>query len=98
MTGIGRWKKSPAFTVHVRTLTAAETVTRVKAIGSQTVLDALVHVDGVSVKPDAVSARIVRDGAVMPVDLPGIVNNGSTTSNYALQAGDRLFIQVKVAK
>lgn len=87
-----------AFTVHVRTLTAAEKVTRVKLAGSQTVIDALAHADGVSLKPDAISVWVVREGAVMPVDLGGITLKGETKTNYQIRAGDQLFVQAKAAK
>ncbi len=99
-------KKPPAapakggaeFTVHVRTLTAAEKVVRVKDTGNSTVLDALANADGVTIKPDAVSVWVVRDGAVLPVDLGAITQQGVTKTNYVLKSGDQLFVQVKAVK
>jgi RNA polymerase sigma factor (sigma-70 family) len=88
-----------AFTVHVRPLTAAEQVVRVKATGSHTVLDGLLHAAGVmTIKADELSVWVVRDQKVLPVDLPGILQRGVTTTNYQLVAGDQLFVQVKVGK
>jgi RNA polymerase sigma factor (sigma-70 family) len=85
------------FTVHVRTLTAAEKVIRVKATGKETVLEGLTHAADVSIKSDALSVWVVRDKTVLPVDLPAITN-GDAKTNYALKAGDKLFVQVKAAK
>ncbi|MBN9120061.1 MAG: sigma-70 family RNA polymerase sigma factor [Planctomycetes bacterium] len=86
------------FAVHIRTLAAAEKVIRVKATGKETVLAGLVYAaDDVSIKSDALSVWVVRDGAVLAVDLPAILK-GDTKTNYALKVGDQLFVQVKPAK
>jgi len=42
-----------------------------------------------------VSVWVVREGAVLPVDLAGITKNGDTKTNHALKAGDQLFVQVE---
>ncbi len=91
-------KVGEAFTVHVRTLTAAEKVIRVKATGNETVLDSLVHVPGGPIKPEGVSVWVVRDEAILPVDLVAITKRGATGTNYQLKAGDQLFIQAKPSK
>ena len=92
-------KEAAMFTVHVRTLTAAEKVIRVKATGKETVLEGLVYAaDDVPLKSDGVSVWVVRDKVLLPVDLPGITKNGVTKTNYVLKAGDQLFVQVKPAK
>jgi hypothetical protein len=86
------------FTIHIRTLTAAEKVIRVKATGKQTVLEGLVHAaDDVSIKSDALSVWVVREKTVLPVDLPAILK-GDAKTNHVLKAGDQLFVQVKPAK
>jgi hypothetical protein len=86
------------FTVHIRTLTAAEKAIRVRATGKETVLEGLVHAaDDVSIKSDALSVWVVRDKAILSVDLPAILKGDSKT-NYGLKAGDQLFVQVKPGK
>jgi hypothetical protein len=87
------------YTIHVRTLTAAEKVIRVKVAGNDTVLEGLVYAaDDVPLKSDRVNVWIVRGGEILPVDLPGIIKKGKTETNYQLKAGDRLFIQAKAEK
>lgn len=87
------------FTVHIRTLTAAEKVVKVKATGKETILEAIVYAaDDVPVKSDAVSVWVVRGKEVLPVDLLGILKNGETKTNYVLKAGDQVFVQAKPAK
>lgn len=86
------------FTVHVRTLAAAEKVIRVKAANGETVLEALAHAaKDVSLKSDSLSAWVARDKELLPVDLPGLLK-GETGTNYVMKAGDKLFVQVKSAK
>jgi uncharacterized protein (TIGR03067 family) len=86
------------FTVHVRTLTAAEKVIRVKATGKETVLEGLVHAaDDVPIKSEGVSVWVVRDKTVLPVDLPAILK-GDAKTNHTLKTGDQLFVQAKPAK
>jgi Asp-tRNA(Asn)/Glu-tRNA(Gln) amidotransferase C subunit len=70
------------FTVHIRTMTAAEKVVKVKATGNETILEAIVYAaDDVPVKSDAVSVWIVRGKEVLPVDLPAILKNGEVKTN-----------------
>jgi RNA polymerase sigma factor (sigma-70 family) len=86
------------FSVHVRTLTAAEKVIRVKATGKETVLEGLVHAaDDVPIKSEGVNVWVVRDKTVLPVDLPAILK-GDAKTNHLLKAGDQLFVQAKPAK
>jgi predicted DNA-binding protein (UPF0251 family) len=87
---------SPAFTVHIRTLSAAEKVVRVKATAKETVLDAMFYAnDDVSFQKDTLSVWIVRDGKRLPVDLLAITQNNDAKTNYTLQPGDQLFVQVQ---
>jgi RNA polymerase sigma factor (sigma-70 family) len=86
------------FTIHVRTLTAAEKVIRVKATGKETVVDALAHAaDDVPIKADAASVWVVRNGSILPVDLAAITK-GDAKTNHALKPGDQLFVQAKAGK
>jgi RNA polymerase sigma factor (sigma-70 family) len=92
-------KDEPAFTVHVRPQLAAEKVIRVKATGKETVLEGLAYAaEDMGLKPDTLSVWVVRDKAVLPVDLAAITQKGDPKTNYALKAGDQLFVQVKVGK
>lgn len=91
-------KGDAAFTVYIRTLTAAEKVIRVRATGKETVLEGLVHAaDDVSIKSDALSVWVVRDKTVLSVDLPALLKGDSKT-NYVIKPGDQLFVQVKPGK
>jgi RNA polymerase sigma factor (sigma-70 family) len=86
------------FTVHVRTLTAAEKVHKVKHT-NQTILEAIVYAaDDVPVKSDTVSVWIVRGKEVLTVDLPAILKTGETKTNYVIKPGDQVFVQAKPAK
>src|SRR5207237_331634 len=61
------------FTVHVRPLAAAEKVIRVKATGKETVLEGLAYAaEDMAIKADALTVWVVRDKAVLPVDLAAI--------------------------
>jgi RNA polymerase sigma factor (sigma-70 family) len=92
-------KDGEAFTVHVRPLAAAEKVIHVKATGKETVLEGLAYAaEDMAIKPDAVSVWVVRDKTILPVDLASITQKGDARTNYALKAGDQLFVQVKVSK
>jgi uncharacterized protein (TIGR03067 family) len=86
----------PVFTVHVRPLTEAEKVVRVKATGKETVLVGLEHAtDLAPFKSSEVNVWIVRGKEVLPVDLPAITRNTDTKTNYTLKPGDQLFVQIK---
>ncbi|QJX00489.1 sigma-70 family RNA polymerase sigma factor [Frigoriglobus tundricola] len=84
--------------IHIRTLTAAEKVIQVKATGNESILDILVHIPGPAIKPEGVSVWVVRDEAILPVDLVAITKRGEVRTNYQLKAGDRLFLQAKPSK
>jgi RNA polymerase sigma factor (sigma-70 family) len=87
------------FTVHVRTLTAAEKVIRVKVTGKETVLGGLVYAaDDIAIMTGSVNVWLVRGKKVLPVDLPAITQKGDARTNYTLQIGDQLFVQAKPAK
>src|SRR5262249_53213901 len=93
-------KEGESFTLHVRLLDAPEKVTTLKA-DRLPVLAALGKAgDAVPLirGPEGLSVWVVRDKALMPVDLDGIVNKGETKTNYVLKPGDRLFVQVKLGK
>jgi RNA polymerase sigma factor (sigma-70 family) len=88
-------KEGEAFTVHVRPLTAAEKVIRVKATGKESVLEGLTYAaEDMAIKSDAVSVWVVRDKAVLPVDLAAI-RKGDAKTNYSLKPGDQLFVQAR---
>jgi RNA polymerase sigma factor (sigma-70 family) len=92
-------KEGEAFTVHIRTLLAAEKVIRVKATGKETVLEGLAYAaEDMAIKPEALSVWVVRDKEVMPIDLAGITQWGDTKTNYVLKPGDQLFVQARVGK
>ena len=98
--GAGAPDAGPVFTVHVRTLTAAEKVIRVKATGQEKVLEALVYAaDDVSIKSDGVSVWVVRDKTVLPVDLPAITKSGDAKTNYVRSSpATNFLVQAKPAK
>ena len=88
-----------AFTVHVRPLTEAEKVVRVKATGKETVLEGLAYATEVApIKSSEVSVWVVRDKEVLPVDLPAITRGTDAKTNYTLKSGDQLFVQIKPGK
>jgi hypothetical protein len=92
-------KGGEAFTVHIRTLLAAEKVISVKATGKETVLEGLAYAaEDMAIKPEALSVWVVRDKAVLPVDLAAITQKGETRTNYVLKPGDQLFVQARVGK
>jgi len=92
-------KEGIVFTVHVRTLTAPEKTIRVKATGKETVLEGLVYAaDDAPITSGGVNVWVVRDKAILPVNLPGILKGGEMKTNYTLKAGDQLFVQVKAEK
>jgi hypothetical protein len=92
-------KDGEVYTIHVRPLAAAEKVIRVKATGSETVLEGLAYAaEDMAIKADSVSVWVVRVKEILPVDLAAITQKGDTKTNYVLKAGDQLFVQVKVGK
>lgn len=94
-----RGKDGNVFTVHVRPLTSPEKVIRVPATGKETILEGLAYAaDDMAIKPEALSVWVVRDKAILPVDLVAILQKGDGKTNFSLKAGDQLFVQVRVAK
>ena len=91
-------KEGEAFTVHVRTLTAAENVIRVPLTGKQKVSDALAAVSGnLPASPAKLEVWRVRGDSITRVELEK-GRQVEKDDDIALQAGDRLFVQVKPAK
>jgi polysaccharide export outer membrane protein len=75
-----------------------ERVIRLPVTGSETVLDAIAGVDGLTAAARQKSVRVfVRRTAsggeqVLPVDWAGIVRDGVTATNYQLRSGDRVYV------
>ncbi len=74
-----------------------EHVTRVPLTGNETVLDAVVYVEGLAAVVGKKSLRIARKSAsgphqVLPVDWKAITQHGVTKTNYQLLPGDRLYV------
>jgi polysaccharide export outer membrane protein len=66
--------------------------------GSETVLDAIGHINGLPVVADKRKVWVARRGPgdagqVMPVDWIGIVQRGATSTNYQLMPGDRIYVK-----
>ncbi len=95
----GEAKPGETFTVHVRLLDAPEKVVGLPA-GQLKVLEALNRAGDVPLirGPEGLSVWVVRDKAVLPVDLDAIVNKGEAATNHVLKVGDQLFVQVKLGK
>jgi protein involved in polysaccharide export with SLBB domain len=75
-----------------------DNVRRVPITGSDTVLDALGVVNGLS-QVSSTRMWIARpspsnptNGTILPVDYAGITQRGATATNYQIMPGDRLFI------
>jgi hypothetical protein len=86
------------FTIHIRPLSAAEKVVRVKATGKETVMEGLAYAaEDMAITPDALAVWVVRDKSVLAVDLAAIYR-GDAKTNHTLKPGDQLFVQVKVGK
>ena len=75
-----------------------DNIRRVPITGSDTVLDALSTVNGLSqvsskkmwiARPSAANSA---KGKILPVDYVGITQRGATATNYQILPGDRLFI------
>jgi RNA polymerase sigma factor (sigma-70 family) len=92
-------KDDASYTVHIRTQSAPEKVIRVKATGTQTVLEGLAYAaEDMAIKPEAVSVWVIREKALLSVDLAAITQKSDPKTNYQLKPGDQLFVQVKVGK
>jgi polysaccharide export outer membrane protein len=75
-----------------------DNVTRVPITGSETVLDAICQIGGLSqlsskkiwiARP---SASDPQQGTILPVDWDAITHRGATATNYQIMPGDRVFI------
>ena len=87
----------PEFSIHMRPLAAPERTIRVKATGKETIKEALAHAaQDMAIKPEALSAWVVRGKEILPIDLPGLLQKNETRTNHILKAGDQLFVQTKV--
>jgi RNA polymerase sigma factor (sigma-70 family) len=92
-------KDDASYTVHIRTQYAPEKVIRVKATGTQTVLEGLAYAaEDMAIKPEAISVWVIREKALLSVELAAITQNADPKTNYQLKPGDQLFVQVKVGK
>lgn len=66
---------------------------RLPFTGNETVLDAIAQIGGLPPVATKQKIWVVRPGCgVMPVDWNGIVKKGDTSTNYALQAKDTIYI------
>jgi protein involved in polysaccharide export with SLBB domain len=75
-----------------------EHVYRFPSRGNETVLDALSRVEGLPAVASKCGIYVVRQvtqgnlSQVLPVDWKGITQRGASSTNYALQAGDRIYV------
>jgi polysaccharide biosynthesis/export protein len=73
----------------------------VRSGGSETVLDALSGVAGLTEKLPGASLHLTRKGPdgqpdqVLPIDWLGIALQSDPKTNYQLQPGDRLYVGLK---
>lgn len=72
---------------------------RLPITGNETVLDALNYAGGLAPTASVPNVRLVRPGPpgtstaqVLPVNIPAIIQEGDTTTNYQLMPGDRLYV------
>ncbi|MEX0866744.1 MAG: polysaccharide biosynthesis/export family protein, partial [Pirellulales bacterium] len=78
-------------------------ITSILLQGHETILDAFVKIGNVKglTNKDVWLARPAENQAEyekrLPIDITGILNHGETKTNYALQAGDRIYIEDKAA-
>ena len=97
--GTKRTTDGNVFTIRVRPVMSPERVIRVPATGKETILEGLAYAaEDMAIKPEALSVWVVREKAILPVDLVAIVQRGDGKTNFTLKAGDQLFVQVRVAK
>jgi RNA polymerase sigma factor (sigma-70 family) len=98
---------SKVFYVIVTKLDGTQEIYRFPATGHNTVLDALLQVNGQHKTLIGLSKkrlyveRISKDGQhiqVLPVDGKAIVQDGDTSSNFVLRPGDRVYIQERPVK
>lgn len=81
---------------------AGETVTRFQITGSETVLDAISNIGGlspVSSKRNIWIARrtphVGQPEQILPVDWVGMSQHGCTSTNYQIMPGDRVYIKAQ---
>ncbi len=77
---------------------AGQQVIRLPVVGSETVLDAISQVSGLSAVSDTHRIWVSRPGpdgceTVMPVDWNGLTKRAEVRTNYQLLPGDRVFVQ-----
>jgi polysaccharide export outer membrane protein len=75
-----------------------EQVARLPIYGNETVLDALSNINGLPSVSSQYHIWVARPGhdcadQVLPVDWPAIVKCGSSSTNYQLFPGDRIFVK-----
>ncbi|HEX4131722.1 MAG TPA: polysaccharide biosynthesis/export family protein [Pirellulales bacterium] len=75
-----------------------DAVTRMPVTGNETVLDAIAHINGlsqVSSKKIWIARPAPNDAGceILPVNWIAITRGASTTTNYQIMPGDRLFVQ-----
>lgn len=92
-----------SYTIHVRELTEPERIVRIPIKGMPTVLDAVdaLHLQTASLlQMDLWLVRRQADGktSILPIDIIGIIKQGRTETNFAIDAGDRLFLQQRLRK
>jgi RNA polymerase sigma factor (sigma-70 family) len=97
------WKpgSSPAseVTIHVRPLLSEEKSLTLDVGRVQTVLEGLAYAaKETPIKPDETSVWVARGKELLPVDLAAITEKADNKTNYKLQAGDQLFVQINVKK
>jgi hypothetical protein len=89
----------PTCTIHVRPLDAGETVKWVMTEEIKTVLEGLaLAASDLPLKPGSVDVWLIREKKILPIDYAAIAGKADLKTNYTLQAGDRLFVQQRVAK
>jgi polysaccharide export outer membrane protein len=77
---------------------SGQQVVRLSIVGSETVLDAISLVSGLSPVSDTQQIWISRPGpdgcaSVLPVDWNGLTKRGEIRTNYQILPGDRVFVQ-----
>ena len=93
---------APSYTIHIREITAPERTIQQKFTGSECVLDVVASLQRPAevARMDLWIARSDKGGKiqVLRIDWTAITQQGVTTTNYQLLAGDRFFLQARPAK
>lgn len=97
------WKSSPSsakvVTIHVRPLLSEEKSFTLEAGRVQTVLEGLAYAARETpIKLDETTVWVARVKELLPVDLAAITQKSDNKTNYKLQPGDQLFVQINVKK